>query len=106
MNVLICLISSLELFDCDNLVDIKSVPVLRVMMVQNRAPVIIDELIKEYRNLGNNLEVERYLINGDNCDQLVDFVKQGIIRILTEEFGDKLSNFHMDKFLAEILNEI
>jgi hypothetical protein len=100
------MISALELFDCDNIVDIKSVPVLRVMMIQNRAPVVIDQLINEYRNLGNNVEVERYLLNCGDCDDLVDFVKQGVIRILTEEFGDKLSHFHMDRFLMEILNEI
>ncbi len=102
------MISTLELFDSDNIVDIKSVPVLKVMMVQNRAPKIIDELVESYKQLGpdNELEVDKYLNNWDNCDSLVDYIRQGLITKLTDEFSDKLSKMHFDRFLSEILNEI
>lgn len=97
------IISALEVYDHDNLVEIKSVPALRVQIVQNKAPVIVDEffsksdpkLVNDYINNVNNPLVDVMLTN------LCSHIKVTI----ESEFKDMLAPFHLKKFIDEVCSE-
>ena len=110
VNGRICaLIAVLELNDCDDIIDIKSVPAIRINMMQNRTPKIIQKLCDDY---GDQSVVDRYLALVDNNDGDAEvetfrkYVKENCRKQLWEEFCECLSLHYFNKYMAEIEAEL
>lgn len=99
------LIGCLETFD--DCVKINCVPALRIHMVQNRAPKLIDTARLAYSASGSKeaAEVELYLCNEEVPD-VVNYIREYVVLHLREEFSELLSPYHFELFLSEILQEI
>ena len=106
VNGRICaLISVLELNDCDDIIDIKSVPAIRINMMQNRAPKIIEKLYEEYVDQN---AIDRYLGLDDNNDgdaaveAFRTYLKVNCRKLLWAEFGELLPLHYFNKYMKEI----
>jgi hypothetical protein len=102
------IINSLVLYDAENIVTIKSVPILRIEMIQNRAPAIINQALEEYKKISidNEYEVYRYTRNLDNYDKLQYYIINELTNNLTAEFKQVLPEKEFNSALEEIINEI
>jgi hypothetical protein len=102
------ILNSLVLYDSENIVTIKSVPILRIEMIQNRAPSVIKEAIEEYKKLSVNNEYEcyRYQRNLDNYEKLQNYIIDNVKEKLTAEFKEFLPEQEFNSALEEIINEI
>lgn len=98
------MISSLEIYDFEKIVNIKCVPSLRVMIIQNRGPKLINEFLNKY----DPETVKKYheSIEDDDTsllrDKLILYVRENI----TDEFKNDLETFHIKKFINEIVEEL
>lgn len=99
------LIGCLETFD-EN-VKIDCVPALKIHMIQNRAPRLIDSAVEIYKSRGTEeaAQVEQY-DSGEPASEVVHFVRNYVSAELYKEFSHNLSTYHYDLFLGEILGEI
>lgn len=102
------ILNSLVLYDAENIVTIKSVPILRIEMIQNRAPSAINEAIEEYKKLSvdNEYECYRYQRNLDNYEKLQNYIIDSVKEKLTAEFKEILPEQEFNSALEEIINEI
>lgn len=98
------MLSSLTVYDADNIVDIKSVPALKVQLVQHRTPVIISEFLKNC----DTDTVHAYNTGEENSKTLA--LKQDLSDYLTtkltEEFSSQLSPYHLNRFILEVVQEL
>lgn len=98
------IIASLEIYDFANLAQIKSVPAIRMMIVQNSAPKLIDTFLSNY-----DKEVVMAYVRG----QTSPFVEQMIVDLRTyireqifAEYKDIITDYHIEKILNEIFSEL
>ncbi len=105
------LLSVLDIDDAENIIEIKSVPVIRIYMQQHRAPFYINKAIEIAKNMYGNLYEEYITLNNDDevpkhLRKVREMIVHYVSTKLEEEFGGQLSKETFADYLQQILREI
>ena len=98
------IINSLSINDAESIVSINSLPILKLDMTQNRAPMLLQTAIQKYRDENGDEEYEKYNRGEDN--KLSEYIKEFISSGLAYEFGELIPKHIYEKLLDEIINAV
>ncbi len=105
------IISAIDSADTENIFRLKSVPMIRIYMMQCRAPFYINETVAEAKQKFGKLYDEYATLEQDadiptNLKIIHRYIRETVTKKLTDEFKDQLLESTFKEFLNQILAEL